>query len=29
MKKADALLAKGTPKDKLYDAVIAKGKTKP
>ncbi len=29
MKKADALLAKGTPKDKLYDAIIAKGKTKP
>jgi protein-disulfide isomerase len=29
MKKADALLAKGTPKDKLYDTIIAKGKTKP
>ena len=29
MKKADALLAKGTPKDKLYEAVIAEGKTKP
>ncbi len=29
MKKADALLEKGTPKDKLYDAIIAKGKTKP
>ena len=29
MKKADALLAAGTAKDKLYDAVIAKGKDKP
>ncbi len=29
MKKADALLAKGTPQDKLYEAVIAKGKDKP
>ncbi len=29
MKKADKLLAAGTPKAKLYDAVIAKGKTKP
>ena len=29
MKKADALLAKGTPKDKLYETIIAKGKTKP
>ena len=29
MKKADALLAKGTPKDKLYETVIAEGKTKP
>jgi len=29
MKKADALLAKGTSKDKLYETVIAKGKTKP
>jgi protein-disulfide isomerase len=29
MKKADALLAKGTPKEKLYETIIAKGKTKP
>lgn len=29
MKKADALLDKGTPKEKLYETIIAKGKTKP
>jgi protein-disulfide isomerase len=29
MKKAEKLLASGTPKDKLYDKVIEKGKTKP
>jgi protein-disulfide isomerase len=29
MKKADKLLASGTPKDKLYDKVIEKGKAKP
>jgi protein-disulfide isomerase len=29
IKKADKLLAAGTPKDKLYDAIIAKGKDKP
>ena len=29
MKKADKLLASGTPKDKLYEKVIEKGKPKP
>ena len=29
IKKADKLLAAGTPKNKLYDKVIEKGKTKP
>ena len=29
MKKADKLLASGTPADKLYAATVAKGKTKP
>ena len=29
MKKADALIAKGTPKDKVYDETIKAGKTAP
>ena len=27
MKKADALLAQGTPREKLYEKVVEKGKT--